>query len=300
MSIDRNDTGNIRVSVGVPIRNGALRIGDALDSILNQSMRDIEIIISDNASTDATEEVCRAYVARDSRITYYRQPALIPVGENFMFVLAKAKAPYFMWAAHDDLRAPDFIENLLASLESDDAAVLAFGDVLESTQSGDRRPPLVLPEKGASRAKRLQALMLSQLHHIYGLWKIRELRKLEWIANDWWPDLPLMMAACMLGDFLRVPNAEFRYLVKGSGRYFDVPHRRGIAGSWMNFRIRARRAWHMARAPFIATYSVGRIAGPFLGLFAGVLVSGKVFYFAAGYFWHWLRVRLGVLPQPSR
>lgn len=300
MSTDGLDAENVRVSVGVPVRNGALRIGDALDSILNQSMRDIEIIISDNDSTDATEEVCRGYAARDPRIIYYRQSKVISVGENFMFVLAKARAPYFMWAADDDLRAPDFIEELFAALDVSDNAVLAFGDVLDMTRDGDRDPLLTLPAKGASRSRKLVVLTFNQMHHIYGLWRTRELRKLKWIDNDWWPDLPLMMAASMLGDFLRVPNAEFKYLVKGSGRYFDLPVRPGMTGGWLNFRTRARRAWHMARTSFIAIYSVGRVAGPFFGLFAGVLAAGKALYSAVGYFWHWLRVQLGMLPRPLR
>jgi len=66
------ETRKPRVSVGLPVYNGEKFISEALDSIIAQSFEDLELIISSNASTDGTDEICRAYVARDKRIRYYR------------------------------------------------------------------------------------------------------------------------------------------------------------------------------------------------------------------------------------
>lgn len=99
-----------KVSIGMPVYNGEQFIRGALDSLLEQSFSDFELIISDNASTDGTEEICRKYVNRDRRIRYTRQPLNLGAYANFKFVLDEARGEYFMWAACDDTRSADFIE----------------------------------------------------------------------------------------------------------------------------------------------------------------------------------------------
>jgi glycosyltransferase involved in cell wall biosynthesis len=293
------DARSVKISIGVPVYNGSIGLAEALESLVDQSISDIEIIISDNASTDATPEICRQFMAKDARIKYFRQAATIPGADNFMFVLRQARAPYFMWAAHDDVRAPDFVEKLFAALTANSSAVMAFGDAIDVGADGSFAQQPALPEPGLPRWQRLRVIAFSRLHYVYGLWRTDALRSLKWPHNDWWPDLPMMMAASMLGDFVWVPGAEFKYRVKGSGRYFAVPPRPGVGGALANARVRVQRALHMARAPWLAAVSVGRVAGPGLGLIAGVMTCGKVAHSAAGYFWHWLRVELGVLPRPA-
>jgi len=289
----------IEISIGVPVYNGSRGLAEAIESLINQTFRNIEIIISDNASTDATPDICHRYAERDPRIQYHRQPSTIPVVDNFNFVLQKASAPYFMWAAHDDVRSLDFIEKLLAALEANPHAVLAFGDVSDVHADGSFPPPLTPPEPGAPRWRRLWLLAFDRLHYAYGLWRTDDLRRSNWFDNDWWPDLPMMMAASMLGDFVRVPGAELKYRLKVNARYFAVPLRSGARGALTNLRVRVRRAVHMVRAPVLAAVSVNRVAGPGWGLVAGAMTCLKVLHGAAGYFWHWLRVELGVLPRPA-
>lgn len=98
------------VSVGMFVYNGENFIHEAIDSIVSQSFKDFELIISDNASTDNTEKICREYANKDNRIRYIRQPVNIGAELNCKFVLDKAKSEYFMWAAHDDIRSLDFME----------------------------------------------------------------------------------------------------------------------------------------------------------------------------------------------
>lgn len=105
------------VSIGMPVYNGAKYIRDALDSLLGQSFTDFELIISDNASSDHTESICREYAERDARIIYFRQKENIGAVLNFQFVLDRARANIFMWAAYDDTWAGNYLKAATALLE---------------------------------------------------------------------------------------------------------------------------------------------------------------------------------------
>lgn len=91
------------VSVGMPVFNGEKYIRESLDSLLGQTFTDFELLISDNASTDGTETICREYAGRDSRIRYIRQERNLGIAANFEFVLKESRGQYFTWAASDDL-----------------------------------------------------------------------------------------------------------------------------------------------------------------------------------------------------
>lgn len=101
----------------MPVYNGERSLRAALDSVLAQSFADFELVISDNASTDQTESICRAYAARDRRIRYVRQPVNLGAERNFRYVLNEASGEYFMWAAADDVRSPDYLALNLNFLE---------------------------------------------------------------------------------------------------------------------------------------------------------------------------------------
>lgn len=107
------------VSIGMPVFNGAKYVRDALDSLLSQSYTRFELIISDNASIDETEEICREYALRDSRIKYVRQRENIGAANNFQFVLEHSQFGIFMWAAHDDLWRENHLADAVAILEGD-------------------------------------------------------------------------------------------------------------------------------------------------------------------------------------
>lgn len=98
------------VSIGMPVFNGDKYLRNAINALLSQSFTDFELIISDNASSDQTEAICRQYADRDSRIKYVRQRENKGACANFKFVLDEARGEYFMWAACDDTHSPDFIE----------------------------------------------------------------------------------------------------------------------------------------------------------------------------------------------
>ncbi|MES3630518.1 MAG: glycosyltransferase family 2 protein [Longimonas sp.] len=114
-----------RVSIGLPVYNGAAYLQEALDSVLSQTFTDFELIICDNASTDATEAICRAAAERDSRIRYERHPENLGAAKNYNSTLARARAPYFRWMCHDDVLAPTCIEACVDVLDTHPNVVVA-------------------------------------------------------------------------------------------------------------------------------------------------------------------------------
>jgi len=114
-----------KVSIGMPVYNGEAFIREALDSLLAQTFTDFELIISDNASTDGTEAICREYAAKDARIRYVRQAENRGGIPNFQFVLDEAVGEYFMWAAADDVWLPNFIQHCRLLLDEDRSAEMA-------------------------------------------------------------------------------------------------------------------------------------------------------------------------------
>ena len=115
-----------RVSVGMPVFDGEAYVGGALDALLAQTDRDLEIVVSDNASTDRTPEIVGAYKAKDPRIRYVRRPRNFGAIDNFKHALALSNGRYFLWAAVDDRWDPRFVERLAGALDRDPGAMLAF------------------------------------------------------------------------------------------------------------------------------------------------------------------------------
>jgi glycosyltransferase involved in cell wall biosynthesis len=116
--------GHPSVSIGLPVYNGEAYLRGALDSLLGQTFTDLELIISDNASTDRTTEICRAYAAEDPRVRYVRHQVNRGVAWNHNFALGQATGKYFRWASHDDLCAPDFLARCVKELDADPGLVL--------------------------------------------------------------------------------------------------------------------------------------------------------------------------------
>lgn len=115
-NICRKETDSACVSIGMPVYNGERYIRDALNALLQQTFANFELIISDNASSDQTESICREYARRDTRIIYFRQKENMGAAANFQFVLDRAQADLFMWAAYDDEWAKNYLMDATALL----------------------------------------------------------------------------------------------------------------------------------------------------------------------------------------
>lgn len=126
-----------RVSIGLPVYNGENYLEEAIDSILAQTYKDFELIISDNASTDRTPDICQAYANKDPRIRYYRNEKNIGAAVNFNRVFELSSSEYFKWAAHDDIIAPDYISECIEILDNDDSIVLCNSKAKFIDESGE-------------------------------------------------------------------------------------------------------------------------------------------------------------------
>lgn len=115
------------VSIGVPVYNEERFLAQSLDSLLAQDYSNLEIIISDNASTDDTENICRAFALRDARIKYQRLSLNCGVAKNFQNVATLAKGEYFMWASGHDLWSANLISECVNILAHNPSAIVAFG-----------------------------------------------------------------------------------------------------------------------------------------------------------------------------
>ena len=115
------------VSIGLPVYNGARFLPQALESLLGQSFSDIELIVSDNASSDSTQDICTEYAMRDARIRYVRQDVNIGAMRNWNFVAKEARGKYFKWSSASDYCAPDMLARCFAAMEAESDIVLCYG-----------------------------------------------------------------------------------------------------------------------------------------------------------------------------
>src|ERR1700757_1973550 len=107
-----------KVSIGLPVYNGEKYLVQALNSLINQDFEDFEIIISDNASTDGTADICRTYASTERRIRYYRNESNIGSAPNYRRVFELARGDFFKWCSHDDICLPGLLSRCLQVFES--------------------------------------------------------------------------------------------------------------------------------------------------------------------------------------
>jgi glycosyltransferase involved in cell wall biosynthesis len=112
------------VSIGLPVYNGQNYLSQAIESVLNQTYQNWELIISDNGSTDNTANICNFYAEKDSRIRVYRYEENQGASRNFNRTFEESTGKYFKWLAHDDLLVPENIEKCVGVLEANPDCVL--------------------------------------------------------------------------------------------------------------------------------------------------------------------------------
>lgn len=114
------------LSIGLPVYNSSDYLKDVINSLLNQSFTDFELIISDDASKDETTNICKSFSQSDDRIRFISQETNIGMVNNQNYVLKQARGKYFMWAAHDDYYHQEFIQTLINKLDINIKLVTVF------------------------------------------------------------------------------------------------------------------------------------------------------------------------------
>lgn len=125
-----------KLFIGMPVYNGEKFIKSALLSLIQQDFKEWSLLISDNASTDATASICQEIVKTDSRIHYYRQSKTLDVAENFRYLLQQSTSPFFMWAASDDEWSPNFLSCGVSNLENNSKVGLSFSQLINIDSFG--------------------------------------------------------------------------------------------------------------------------------------------------------------------
>ncbi len=167
------------VSVGVPVYNGEATIRAAIDSLLAQTYKHIEIVISDNCSNDRTRDICLEYAAADRRVKYSRTESNVGMANNVRRVLQLAQGELFTWTCADDIRPINAIEVLVRTLEDTPEAVMAHGPVIATTGLEERELSNAMVLSTSSPAQRVGKFATYLQHNsmLYGLYKTAVARK---------------------------------------------------------------------------------------------------------------------------
>jgi len=193
------------VSIGLPVFNGEKHLRHALDSLLAQSYKNFELNISDNASTDGTEDICRLYAAKDRRVHYHRHPQNVGLKRNWGCVLQLASGEYFMWAQHDDCWSMNYVGTLLECLWAAPGAVLAAGRTLYIDADGNPEhhlDPDDAPVRHGHGNLGIARQLLQQHAHgwLHGLFRRDALLRLvpTFLAADpWGDDIVFLLELCL-------------------------------------------------------------------------------------------------------
>jgi len=242
-----------RVSVGMPVYNGERFITQTIESILSQTFQDLELIISDNASTDGTEQICRGYAARDPRVRYYRSDQNRGAAWNHNRVVELARGEYFKWQCHDDYCDRTLLEKCFAVVHCDPDVVLCYPRFVRVDENGRRlgvKSSRVIG--GAEPYERFRSLIYRRdsCEEIYGLTRTAVIRKTALIGAYSNSDDTFLAELILLGRFQEVPEPLFFYRIHQTQSTSAYPSRYG------------RMAWFDPSAG-------AHISLPFLKLFAG-------------------------------
>jgi len=112
------------VTIGMPVYNGEALLARSIPSILEQTYRDFELVICDDASRDGTEALCRRFAAEAPRIRYRRNITNLGGSANFNQAFFLARGRYFKWCAQDDVILPTFLQAAVEVLEAHSDVVL--------------------------------------------------------------------------------------------------------------------------------------------------------------------------------
>ena len=134
------------ITIGLPVYNGENYVAESIQCLRDQTFGDFRLIISDNASTDATEEIARSAAREDERVTYHRQQVNLGGPANYNFTLAQAEGDFFMWHAHDDLRDPRFLELAYAHMKESKTTSVTFSRARAIGPEGEDLGPVFSPE----------------------------------------------------------------------------------------------------------------------------------------------------------
>ncbi len=221
--IPSSSPGRPLVSIGMPLYNAARYLHEAMEGLLGQEYSNLEIIFCDDASTDETAALCASYVAADSRCRYSLNERNLGAAGNFNRAFALSRGEYFMWAAFDDLRRPEYVRLCLAALEAAPEAIMCCTDVAFIDEEGK---PLDLGSYGLERpAGRSATTRIDRLTKgfgwvdVYGLIRRSAFARTQGYRPVFGGDVILTLELCLQGPVLHIPGPLWavRFFLSKSG-----------------------------------------------------------------------------------
>jgi glycosyltransferase involved in cell wall biosynthesis len=205
-----------RVTLAMPVYNGQNFIEQAIQSILNQDFADFELIITDNASTDGTQEIVRRFAKADPRVRYHRHSKNLGAAPNYNsgFELASPESEYLKWCAHDDCISANYLTECVQVLDGDPGVSLAFGrtqciddDGREIATVGHELPSL----DGLSAADRFGKVIgfAGTCFEIFGVYRMSDLRRTTLHRLYYGSDRALLAEIALFGKYARCNDAVF-------------------------------------------------------------------------------------------
>jgi glycosyltransferase involved in cell wall biosynthesis len=263
-----------RLSVGLPVYNGERYLAESVEALLGQTFEDFELLISDNASTDATGDICREYAKADSRVRYIRQPRNIGAAPNHNFLFGQSRGEYFKWAAADDLYARDLLERCVDVLDKRPEVILAHSWTAAIDGDGLVIQAMEYPlaTDSPNPAERMRAMLfgdgkndfgLIRADDQYGVMRAEVLRRVPAQGSYYHSDRTQMTEIALHGPFCQVP--EWLYFRRDhSGRpQHAVPTVRGWCANLDPRRAnRFRNPTVRLVAEFVFGYAAGIARAP--------------------------------------
>jgi glycosyltransferase involved in cell wall biosynthesis len=186
---------------------------ETLKSLLTQTFEDFELIISDNASTDGTPDICRTYAARDHRIQYHRNDANIGANRNYNRVFQLSRGEYFRWVAADDLCEPELLARCVEALDRDQGTVLAYARAKFIDVSGNfleaQDPGWHLHSDAAHERLRYVIFSGHWANALFGLMRAKALAKTRLLPSYPGGDYRLLGELSLMGKFHEIPAYLF-------------------------------------------------------------------------------------------
>lgn len=202
------------VSIGMPVYNEEQYIAQALDSLLAQSFKDFELIISDNASTDGTWNILQDYAAQDPHIFLHRQSENRGGAANFQFVWDQVRGEYFMLAGGHDLWDKTFISRCTEILTNDPLVVLCYSQTMLVDLEGNELG--IMSDRLDTRSvvdasQRFHRIIweLTWCNMVYGLIRSSALRKTRLAMPVIGADNLLLAELSLMGTFAQIPLPLF-------------------------------------------------------------------------------------------
>lgn len=202
-----------RLVLAMPVYNGENFVEEAIRSILEQDHADFRLIVTDNASTDGTEEIVRALAKSDGRIAYVRNARNLGASRNYNLGFELSEGEYLKWCAHDDLLSRNYLRDCVAALDADPGLAIAFGKSVSVDTKGRRLPtggwdtPDIDDADAAARFERVIGLFGRMCFPIFGVMRRSALTRTDLHPSYYGSDQALLAELALRGRWKRIEDA---------------------------------------------------------------------------------------------